>query len=318
MTVIIHLSKHGFTRFTSWEVCVRWMNIMHVKCLWDWQSAGCSRVVSESVSVCFKIYCLIVMTLIAATYTVALRYTRTISSDLYFSTTAVCITEIIKLMLSLGMLVRWDLCSLSSHQTCCHGDGDGDGDVVSHRETGDVGRCKSALVHHIFRSPRELLKLSVPSVVYAIQNNMAFVALSNLDAAVYQVSESTEEHQPCSRRPSVLHKLALTLTKHTWSSSTRSLGWLDNERQVFWRRLELHFAEQGASGSRVEDLRVRVNMTIKQYINCTVMFVLKRHEFHTEPRPRESSVCLFWLMIGCLCWGAGQTDNCLCCVWLLC
>ncbi len=38
----------------------------------------------------------------------------------------------------------------------------------------------------------ELLKLSVPSVVYAVQNNMAFVALSNLDAAVYQVSEHHE------------------------------------------------------------------------------------------------------------------------------
>lgn len=32
------------------------------------------------------------------------------------------------------------------------------------------------------------MKLSVPSLVYAVQNNMAFLALSNLDAAVYQVS----------------------------------------------------------------------------------------------------------------------------------
>lgn len=47
------------------------------------------------------------MTLVAAAYTVALRYTRTISSgELYFSTTAVCITEVIKLVLSLGMLAR--------------------------------------------------------------------------------------------------------------------------------------------------------------------------------------------------------------------
>lgn len=33
------------------------------------------------------------------------------------------------------------------------------------------------------------MKLSVPSLVYAVQNNMAFLALSNLDAAVYQVGE---------------------------------------------------------------------------------------------------------------------------------
>ena len=62
---------------------------------------------TENVSVIFKLYCLSVMTLVAATYTVALRYTRTISSgDLYFSTTAVCITEVIKLILSLGMLAK--------------------------------------------------------------------------------------------------------------------------------------------------------------------------------------------------------------------
>ena len=63
-----------------------------------------------------------------------------------------------------------------------------------HRETGSLGRMKASLVEHVLQSPRELLKLSVPSVVYAIQNNMAFIALSNLDAAVYQVTpfSSTE------------------------------------------------------------------------------------------------------------------------------
>ncbi|XP_051264808.1 CMP-sialic acid transporter [Dicentrarchus labrax] len=116
----------------------------------------------ENASVVFKVYCLTVMTLVAAAYTVALRYTRTISSgELYFSTTAVCITEVIKLILSLGMLSK---------------------------ETGSPARLKNTLVEHVLCSPKELLKLSVPSVVYAIQNNMAFLALSNLDAAVYQVT----------------------------------------------------------------------------------------------------------------------------------
>lgn len=54
------------------------------------------------------------------------------------------------------------------------------------RESGSINRLKNTIVENIF-SPKELLKLSVPSVVYAVQNNMAFVALSNLDAAVYQV-----------------------------------------------------------------------------------------------------------------------------------
>lgn len=39
------------------------------------------------------------------------------------------------------------------------------------------------------------MKLSVPSLVYAVQNNMAFLALSNLDAAVYQVSGGSDSEK---------------------------------------------------------------------------------------------------------------------------
>lgn len=66
----------------------------------------CLCFLSENVSLLYKLYCLTVMTLVAATYTVALRYTRTVGAELYFSTTAVCITEVIKLFLSVGILAR--------------------------------------------------------------------------------------------------------------------------------------------------------------------------------------------------------------------
>ncbi|XP_060739078.1 CMP-sialic acid transporter [Tachysurus vachellii] len=141
----------------------------------------------ESVSVVFKLYCLTVMTLVAAAYTVALRYTRTVQSELYFSTTAVCLTEIIKLFLSLGMLVR---------------------------ETGGWSRCKGVVVEQVF-TPVELLKLSVPSVVYAVQNNMAFIALSNLDAAVYQVTYQLKI--PCTALCTVL-MLNRSLSHMQWGS----------------------------------------------------------------------------------------------------
>lgn len=138
-------------------------------------------------SVVFKLYCLVVMTLVAALYTVALRYTRIVQTDLYFSTTAVCLTEIIKLFLSLGMLTR---------------------------ETGGLSRCKDVVVEQVL-SPVELLKLSVPSVVYAIQNNMAFVALSNLDAAVYQVTYQLKI--PCTALCTVL-MLNRFLSRIQWFS----------------------------------------------------------------------------------------------------
>uniref|UniRef100_A0A4W4HIW2 Solute carrier family 35 member A1 n=2 Tax=Electrophorus electricus TaxID=8005 RepID=A0A4W4HIW2_ELEEL len=147
-----------------------------------------SAMANEPASVVFKVYCLTVMTLVAATYTVTLRYTRTVSSDMYFSTTAVCMAEVIKLALSLGMLAR---------------------------ESGGFSRWKSALVDHVVRSPRELLKLSVPSIVYAIQNNMAFIALSNLDAAVYQVTYQLKI--PCTALCTVL-MLHRSLSQLQWFS----------------------------------------------------------------------------------------------------
>ncbi|XP_051908529.1 CMP-sialic acid transporter [Hippocampus zosterae] len=141
----------------------------------------------ENVSLMFKLYCLTVMTLVAATYTVVLRYTRTISSgDMYFSTTAVCLAEVIKLILSTGMLAR---------------------------ESGSPRKLLNVIKEHVFCNPRGLLKLSVPSVVYAIQNNMIFRALSNLDAAVYQVTYQLKI--PCTAVCMVV-MLSRSLSKRQW------------------------------------------------------------------------------------------------------
>uniref|UniRef100_G3TRP5 Solute carrier family 35 member A1 n=1 Tax=Loxodonta africana TaxID=9785 RepID=G3TRP5_LOXAF len=128
------------------------------------------------------------MTLVAAAYTIALRYTRTSDKELYFSTTAVCITEVIKLLLSVGILAK---------------------------ETGSLGRFKTSLRDNVLGSPKELMKLSVPSLVYAVQNNMAFLALSNLDAAVYQVTYQLKI--PCTALCTVL-MLNRTLSKLQWVS----------------------------------------------------------------------------------------------------
>ena len=45
----------------------------------------------------------------------------------------------------------------------------------------------SELSTHIYHSPYEILKLSVPSFLYTVQNNLLYLALTNLDAATYQV-----------------------------------------------------------------------------------------------------------------------------------
>ncbi|KAM3930615.1 CMP-sialic acid transporter [Leptodactylus fuscus] len=142
----------------------------------------------ENVSLVFKLYCLLVMTLVAAAYTVLLRYTRTVTTDMYFSTTAVCTAEVIKLLLSVVILAK---------------------------ETGSLSRLITSLRENILGSPVEMLKLSVPSLVYALQNNMAFVALSHLDAAVYQVTYQLKI--PCTALCTVL-MLNRSLSKLQWLS----------------------------------------------------------------------------------------------------
>ena len=43
------------------------------------------------------------------------------------------------------------------------------------------------LKRELYDKPYENLKLSIPSGLYTIQNNLLFISLSNLDAATYQV-----------------------------------------------------------------------------------------------------------------------------------
>ena len=89
-------------------------------------------------------------------------YSRTASSgeDLYLSSTAVATMEFLKFVI-------------------CRG-------VVGY-QCGSLEGLVKQLQQHILYSPGELLKLSVPSFLYMVQNNLLYLALSNLDAATYQV-----------------------------------------------------------------------------------------------------------------------------------
>lgn len=91
-----------------------------------------------------------------------MRYSRTASSgeDLYLSSTAVATMEFMKFIICLG--------------------------VVGY-QSGSLEGLVKQLQQHVLYSPGELLKLSVPSFLYMIQNNLLYLALSNLDAATYQV-----------------------------------------------------------------------------------------------------------------------------------
>ncbi|XP_064079063.1 UDP-N-acetylglucosamine transporter-like [Macrobrachium nipponense] len=112
-----------------------------------------------------KTLSLVVLAVQTSTMVLLLRYSRTSSAEnhqQYIITTAVLLSEILKLTLSLGFL---------------------------HIETGKVAKVTfDRLYRDVVLNFWETLKLAIPACLYVVQNNLLFIALSNLDAATYQVT----------------------------------------------------------------------------------------------------------------------------------
>lgn len=93
-----------------------------------------------------------------------MRYSRTRhgnDGELYLASTAVFCMEVMKFCLCLGVVFYQGNCSIPA--------------------------LRSELYKHVWASPYDLIKLCVPSFLYTIQNNLLYLALTNLDAASYQV-----------------------------------------------------------------------------------------------------------------------------------
>lgn len=89
-----------------------------------------------------------------------MRFTRVQSGDMYITTTAVVLSETIKVLICL---------------------------VVLFFQNQPPQQYFLFLYQNIILNWQDTLKLSVPAVVYMIQNNLQYVAVSNLEAAVFQV-----------------------------------------------------------------------------------------------------------------------------------
>jgi len=92
----------------------------------------------------------------------SMRYARTRPGDMFISTTAVFLAEVVKLVTCLGLV--WNA------------------------EDRSVGRWWAALHSTIVQQPLDTLKVMVPSAIYLVQNNLLYVAASNLDVATYQIT----------------------------------------------------------------------------------------------------------------------------------
>jgi solute carrier family 35 (UDP-sugar transporter), member A1/2/3 len=92
-----------------------------------------------------------------------MRYSRVSEGPMYAASTAVFSMEVLKFI-------------------CCNG--------VVLFQNGSFGKYSAELSKECTFT--EILKLSVPSFLYTVQNNLLYFALSNLDATTYQVCYQTK------------------------------------------------------------------------------------------------------------------------------
>lgn len=109
-----------------------------------------------------KYISLVTLTLQNAVLGLSMRYGRTRSGDMFLSSTAVVMSELVKLL------------------TCLV--------LVFYEEGKNVNRFMTALHTTIIKNPVDTFKICVPSFVYIVQNNLLYLSASHLDAATYQVT----------------------------------------------------------------------------------------------------------------------------------
>ncbi|XP_023682465.1 UDP-galactose translocator [Paramormyrops kingsleyae] len=97
-----------------------------------------------------------------ASLILSIRYVRTLPGDRFFTTSAVVMAEVLKVL------------------TCLV--------IILFQKRGNVTDFIVLLSDSIFVQYLDTLKLAVPSLIYTLQNNLQYVAISNLPAATFQVT----------------------------------------------------------------------------------------------------------------------------------
>ncbi|XP_016046441.1 UDP-galactose translocator isoform X4 [Erinaceus europaeus] len=121
-----------------------------------------------------------------ASLILSIRYARTLPGDRFFATTAVVMAEVLKGLTCLLLLFAQKRGNLKHLVLFLH---------------------EAVLVQYV-----DTLKLAVPSLIYTLQNNLQYVAISNLPAATFQPpSRCSQSHSflCCCRRSGGHHLGAL-------------------------------------------------------------------------------------------------------------
>lgn len=119
--------------------------------------------VNDTMSKYKKYVSLVVLVVQNTALVLTMRYSRTVEGPLYLASTAVVMTELLKFVICVSILLY-----------------DNQFDLIATLEL---------LYSEIIGKYKETINLSVPSVLYTVQNNLLYIALSYLNAATFQVSQ---------------------------------------------------------------------------------------------------------------------------------
>ncbi|KAF7669806.1 hypothetical protein LDENG_00124420 [Lucifuga dentata] len=130
----------------------------------DSESESSAVPMSSSHTLKLKYMSLAVLVLQTTSLVLTMRYSRTLKEDgpRYLASSAVVSAEVLKILACTLLVFREHQCNVQA--------------------------MKQLLKEEIVNKPVETLKLAVPAGIYTLQNNLLYVALSNLDAATYQVT----------------------------------------------------------------------------------------------------------------------------------
>ncbi|XP_076774651.1 UDP-galactose translocator isoform X2 [Arvicanthis niloticus] len=107
-----------------------------------------------------------------ASLILSIRYARTLPGDRFFATTAVVMAEVLKGLTCLLLLFA--------------------------QKRGNVKHLVLFLHEAVLVQYVDTLKLAVPSLIYTLQNNLQYVAITNLPAATFQPSpRCSQSHSLC-------------------------------------------------------------------------------------------------------------------------
>ena len=124
-----------------------------------------------------KYVALLILVVQNSALVLTMRYSRILPGPRYLSSTAVVVSEILKCTICIGVHLHQQYTKPRDTEL---------GTLSEDEVSSSYGICQ--LCSDIFSAKSGFFKLLVPAVLYTLQNNLQFVAASNLDAATFQVT----------------------------------------------------------------------------------------------------------------------------------